>query len=173
MSVVLTPYQENFSWQQMKSQSKCRDGEPFKTGTPSMQLLHLKLRDVVEVEVGKCQSQKEKKFAVMLHFLGMSEATAINSHQCGYLNMSWINTAAGMLKRMRERLWRLNHTQRTMGKWGMLGAGKVVFPRENHTRCLSNTKSSALKNYMYEYTDWAGCNYTFRNACVETYAMCL
>lgn len=36
----------------------------------------------------------------------------------------------------------LHSTQRTTGNQGMLGAREIVFPREQHTSCLSNTKWS-------------------------------
>lgn len=38
-------------------------------------------------------------------------------------------------------------TQRTTGKCGILDAGEIVFPREDHTKCLANPKWPVLKTH--------------------------
>jgi hypothetical protein len=51
--------------------------------------------------------------------------------------------------------WGFNPTKRTIGNWRMLRLGEIVLPRQHHTKWLSNTKWSVLKNVHYTY--WAWC----------------
>lgn len=41
----------------------------------------------------------------------------------------------------------INHTPRPTGKWGMLRAEEIDFPKAQHTKRLSHTKWSTLKAY--------------------------
>ena len=80
--------------------------------------------------------------------LGMSEAMAIKSHLHDCLMMSWTRVrTADMPKQMEECLPGLNPAQGSTGKYGMPRVGETVFPREQHTRWLSDTDWSALKTH--------------------------
>lgn len=42
----------------------------------------------------------------------------------------------------------LTHRQRSIDNEGVLRAGEIAFPREEHTKWLSNSKGSALTMYV-------------------------
>lgn len=51
------------------------------------------------------------------------------------------------VKVKRRKLLKAHLTQRTTGKCGILEAGEIVFPREEHTKCSANPKWPALKTH--------------------------
>lgn len=72
------------------------------------------------------------------------EAIRLTSYQDGCLNKAQTVITVEMLAWKRRGLWGPKPRQGTMGKWEMLRAGEVVFPREEDLDWLANIKLSAL-----------------------------
>lgn len=75
----------------------------------------------------------------------------MTSYQDGCLKTQTVITVE-MLAWKQRGLWGPTR-QRTMGKWEMLRAGEMIFPREEDPDWLANTKLSALGLHTYYIMD--------------------
>ena len=92
------------------------------------------------------KGQKNKEFALRFCPPEISETILIKSHQYGFLNMTWTRMGAidmanmGRGKLQRPQSKPQSYRQPRNSKSGLS-------PKEENTKCWSNTKSSSLKTY--------------------------
>lgn len=100
-----------------------------------------------------CKNQKIRGYAIRLCLLGNSETMSIKFQKRCQQIVSYVRMALMNMPNLIEKSsWDLSPPQRATKNWGRMTAGKVIFPRKEHTSWLSSTKWSVLIIYLCQYT---------------------
>ena len=160
INVVLTPYQRNFSWQQMQTitenhnQSKCEEQETVVPG-PNLyictQLLHPRLGDHFGRGGQIILNQRNKKFAVRLCLLECQRSYIHEVSSTSQKNNDDTNGHANT-EREEAHSWGLNPRLRTMSKWGVLRE-EIIFPKDSPLCPNWSSNTYWLQTYRHHHTD--------------------
>lgn len=157
VSVLLTPHPGNFSLQHRERNTEYLQKNTTNQGTVSWNLIRINIstkqfpnvRHRIYCGRGSgmfVKGQRNKEFALRFCPPEMSESILIKSHQYGFLNLTWIRMGAIDMSNMgRGKLQRPQ--SKTQSYRQPKNAKSGIFPKEENTKCLFNTKISALKTY--------------------------